>query len=66
MNKFLGTLQITFRRDPANNRPRINKRESVKDQEQKKAGNFFFMCVVAAAGGADARAHVCADRDNAD
>ena len=43
MNKFLSTLQITFRRDPTNNRPRINKRESVKDQEQKKSGNFFFM-----------------------
>ena len=43
MNKFLSTLQITFRRDPTNNRPRINKKESVKDQEQKKAGTFFFM-----------------------
>ncbi|KAH9253194.1 hypothetical protein BASA81_008876 [Batrachochytrium salamandrivorans] len=43
MNLFLRNLQVTFRRDPANNRPRINKKDSVKDQEQKKSGNFFFM-----------------------
>lgn len=43
MNSFLQNLAVTFRRDPANNRPRINKKESVKDQEQKKSGNFFFM-----------------------
>merc|ERR1719221_1558886 len=41
MNKFLATLEITFRRDPTNYRPRINKAESVKDCEQKKAGNYF-------------------------
>jgi len=43
MNSFLKNLAVTFRRDPTNNRPRINKRESVKDQEQKKSGQFFFM-----------------------
>jgi ATP-binding cassette subfamily E protein 1 len=43
MNAFLENLKVTFRRDPANNRPRINKRESVKDQEQKKSGQYFFM-----------------------
>jgi len=43
MNKFLESLEITFRRDPANFRPRINKLNSVKDAEQKKTGNFFFM-----------------------
>lgn len=43
MNKFLGMLQITFRRDPNNFRPRINKLNSVKDQEQKKTGNYFFL-----------------------
>jgi len=43
MNKFLESLDITFRRDPANFRPRINKLNSVKDSEQKKSGNFFFM-----------------------
>ncbi|KAI8906536.1 P-loop containing nucleoside triphosphate hydrolase protein, partial [Powellomyces hirtus] len=43
MNKFLQDLQITFRRDPTNFRPRINKFESVKDKEQKLAGNYFFL-----------------------
>ncbi|KAJ3024019.1 Fe-S cluster-binding ribosome biosynthesis protein [Thoreauomyces humboldtii] len=43
MNKFLEALQITFRRDPSNFRPRINKAESVKDKEQKLAGNYFFL-----------------------
>jgi len=43
MNKFLCNLDITFRRDPNNFRPRINKLNSVKDQEQKKSGNYFFL-----------------------
>lgn len=43
MNKFLALLEITFRRDPNNFRPRINKRASVKDVEQKKSGNYFFL-----------------------
>lgn len=43
MNKFLESLDITFRRDPNNFRPRINKLHSVKDVEQKKSGNFFFL-----------------------
>jgi ATP-binding cassette, sub-family E, member 1 len=43
MNSFLHQLDITFRRDPSNFRPRINKFESVKDKEQKAAGNFFYM-----------------------
>ncbi|KAJ1569918.1 Fe-S cluster-binding ribosome biosynthesis protein [Nowakowskiella sp. JEL0078] len=43
MNQFLESLQITFRRDPSNFRPRINKAESVKDKEQKLSGNFFFL-----------------------
>jgi len=43
MNKFLDQLQITFRRDPNNFRPRINKLDSVKDVEQKLSGNFFFL-----------------------
>jgi ATP-binding cassette subfamily E protein 1 len=41
MNTFLKSLEITFRRDPTNFRPRINKGESVKDREQKAAGNYF-------------------------
>lgn len=43
MNKFLKLMNITFRRDPTNYRPRINKQGSVKDQEQKKSGKFFYM-----------------------
>lgn len=43
MNKFLGMLNITFRRDPNNYRPRINKMNSLKDAEQKRSGSFFFL-----------------------
>lgn len=43
MNRFLRDLDVTFRRDPSNNRPRINKRGSVKDAEQKANGTYFFM-----------------------
>ncbi|XP_016062402.1 PREDICTED: ATP-binding cassette sub-family E member 1 isoform X1 [Miniopterus natalensis] len=43
MNKFLSQLEITFRRDPNNYRPRINKLNSIKDVEQKKSGNYFFL-----------------------
>jgi len=43
MNKFLSLLEITFRRDPTNFRPRINKIDSVKDCEQKKSGNYFVL-----------------------
>lgn len=41
MNKFLGMLEITFRRDPSNFRPRINKLNSVLDKDQKGSGNYF-------------------------
>ncbi|KJA23060.1 hypothetical protein HYPSUDRAFT_138094, partial [Hypholoma sublateritium FD-334 SS-4] len=37
MNRFLASLEITFRRDPTNYRPRVNKRNSIKDREQKGA-----------------------------
>ncbi|KAH9031620.1 RNAse L inhibitor-type ATP binding cassette protein [Lactarius pseudohatsudake] len=43
MNKFLASLEITFRRDPTNFRPRVNKLHSVKDKEQKVSGNYFFL-----------------------
>lgn len=43
MNTFLELLNITFRRDPTNFRPRINKPDSVKDREQKLEGNYFFL-----------------------
>lgn len=41
MNSFLKNLEITFRRDPSNFRPRINKQHSQKDQEQKNSGQYF-------------------------
>eukprot|EP00916_Digyalum_oweni_P000081 GHVL01000106.1.p1 GENE.GHVL01000106.1~~GHVL01000106.1.p1 ORF type:complete len:633 (-),score=76.63 GHVL01000106.1:406-2241(-) len=43
LNKFLESLGITFRRDPTNFRPRINKLNSVKDKEQKLSGNYFLL-----------------------
>lgn len=43
MNTFLRDLDITFRRDPTNFRPRINKYGSLKDKEQKESGNFYFI-----------------------
>lgn len=43
MNTFLKNLGITFRRDPTNSRPRINKLDSVKDREQKLSGDYFFV-----------------------
>ncbi|XP_003746536.1 ATP-binding cassette sub-family E member 1 [Galendromus occidentalis] len=43
MNRFLELLNITFRRDPNNFRPRINKLNSVKDSEQKRNGTYFFL-----------------------
>jgi len=43
MNRFLEQLKITFRRDPTNYRPRINKTDSVKDREQKSAGAYFVL-----------------------
>ncbi|GAA5835082.1 hypothetical protein JCM11251_000158 [Rhodosporidiobolus azoricus] len=42
MNKFLKSLEITFRRDPTNFRPRINKFGSLLDTEQKSSGQYFF------------------------
>lgn len=41
MNSFLKTLNVTFRRDPVNWRPRINKFDSAKDREQKASGHYF-------------------------
>lgn len=41
LNSFLKQMQITFRRDPDNHRPRINKLNSVNDREQKTSGIYF-------------------------
>jgi ATP-binding cassette, sub-family E, member 1 len=43
LNQFLKHLEISFRRDPTNYRPRINKMDSVKDREQKLAGDFYYV-----------------------
>jgi ATP-binding cassette subfamily E protein 1 len=40
-NDFLKSLDVTFRRDPTNHRPRINKEGSVKDRAQKKDGIYY-------------------------
>jgi ATP-binding cassette subfamily E protein 1 len=42
MNLFLKNLDITFRRDPQTGRPRANKAGSVKEQEQKQAGEYYY------------------------
>lgn len=42
MNKFLGNLGITLRRDKDSKRPRINKEGSVLDREQKEAGEYYY------------------------
>jgi len=39
-NTFLKNLDVSFRRDPTNYRPRINKLNSQLDQEQKLNGNY--------------------------
>ena len=41
MNRFLAQVDVTFRRDHSNGRPRINKPSSAKDREQKKAGRYY-------------------------
>ena len=42
MNLFLKELDITFRKDENNKRPRINKIGSVKDTEQKQKGEYYY------------------------
>jgi len=42
MNAFLKDINITFRRDGDTNRPRINKRDSRLDREQKTSGEYYY------------------------
>ena len=42
MNKFLRQISVTFRRDETNKRPRVNKRDSLKDKEAKQKGEFYY------------------------
>ena len=41
-NHFLKEVDITFRREEHSKRPRINKKGSVKDNEQKSAGEYYY------------------------
>ncbi len=42
MNRFLGNIKITFRRDPKSGRPRVNKLDSKLDRQQKKQGEYYY------------------------
>ena len=42
MNRFLKSLDMTFRRDERSLRPRVNKLESRLDKNQKSSGNFYY------------------------
>ena len=42
MNRFLKSLEITFRRDEKSLRPRVNKSDSRLDKTQKESGNFYY------------------------
>ena len=42
MNLFLKELDITLRRDLTSKRPRINKKDSVKDREQREEGKWYY------------------------
>jgi ATP-binding cassette subfamily E protein 1 len=42
MNRFLKSLDMSFRRDEKSLRPRVNKIESRLDKDQKTSGNFYY------------------------
>ena len=42
MNRFLKSLDMSFRRDEKSLRPRVNKLESRLDKEQKSSGSFYY------------------------
>lgn len=43
MNMFLKEMQVTFRRDPATKRPRVNKDGSKLDKFQKEIGEYYYV-----------------------
>ncbi|MFW6285564.1 MAG: ribosome biogenesis/translation initiation ATPase RLI [Nanoarchaeota archaeon] len=43
MNRFLKELNVTFRRDENNKRPRVNKPGSVKDSNQRRIGEYYYV-----------------------
>jgi ATP-binding cassette subfamily E protein 1 len=42
MNEFLSMMDITFRRDNDTRRPRINKKDSKLDREQRSSGEYYY------------------------
>ena len=42
MNRFLKSLDITYRRDETSLRPRVNKTDSRLDRTQKESGHFYY------------------------
>lgn len=42
MNRFLSSVDVTFRRDNDTQRPRVNKPGSQKDRQQRNAGEFYY------------------------
>ncbi len=42
MNRFLKSLDMSFRRDERSLRPRVNKLESRLDKDQKSSGNYYY------------------------
>jgi ATP-binding cassette subfamily E protein 1 len=43
MNEFLKEMEVTFRRDPATKRPRVNKEDSKLDKLQKQIGEYYYV-----------------------
>jgi len=43
MNLFLKEMEVTFRRDPATKRPRVNKEGSKLDKFQKQIGEYYYV-----------------------
>lgn len=43
MNTFLKEMKVTFRRDPATKRPRVNKEGSKLDKFQKEIGEYYYV-----------------------
>ncbi|MFH1589132.1 MAG: ribosome biogenesis/translation initiation ATPase RLI [archaeon] len=43
MNRFLRDVELSFRRDEENNRPRANKVDSQLDREQKSKGKLYYV-----------------------
>jgi len=46
MNDFLRDVEVTFRRDPANQRPRVNKTGSRADRFQKERGEYYYTATI--------------------